>query len=98
MHNQQVSSGQSATRRPVGTPFQEGKSGNEAGRPLGIPNLESRVRALLDGDNLPAPIALAIRNQCGEDRKAIDAVIIGGLLQALQGSLADLCRPLCIAG
>jgi hypothetical protein len=70
---------------PVGTPFQKGKSGNEAGRPPGIPNLEARVRALLDGDKLPKPIAEAIRNQCGEDRKAIDAVIIVGLLQALQG-------------
>jgi hypothetical protein len=74
---------------PVGKPFVKGKSGNEAGRPPGIPNLEARVRALLDGDTeLPKPIADAIRSQCGEERKAIDAVFIVGLLQALQGDKA----------
>jgi hypothetical protein len=74
---------------PVGKPFPAGKSGNEAGRPPGIPNLESRVRALLDGDTkLPQPIADVIRAQCGEDKKAIDAVFIVGLLQALQGDKA----------
>lgn len=75
--------------KPVGKPFQKGESGNPAGRPPGIPNLEARVRALLDGDTpLPAPIANVIRNQCGEDKKAIDAVFIVGLLQALQGDKA----------
>lgn len=74
---------------PVGKPFQAGESGNPAGRPPGIPNLEARVRALLDGDTvLPQPIADAIRAQCGEDKKAIDAVFIVGLLQALQGDKA----------
>jgi hypothetical protein len=40
---------------PLGKP----KGGNPAGRPPGIPNLEARVRALLDGDTLlPEPIAV----------------------------------------
>lgn len=93
MHNQRVNSGKSVAKRPdgmpVGKPFAKGKSGNEAGRPPGIPNLEARVRALLDGETkLPAAIAEAIRAQCGEDKKAIDAVFIVGLLQALQGDKA----------
>jgi hypothetical protein len=70
-------------------PFPKGVSGNPAGRPPGIPNLEARVQALLNGDTpLPPAIAAVIRNQCGEDKKAIDAVFIVGLLQALQGDKA----------
>jgi hypothetical protein len=49
---------------PVGKPFPKGKLGNKAGRPPGIPNLEARVRALLDGETkLPQPIGDAIRAQ-----------------------------------
>lgn len=89
-----MNSGEAAAKKrpdglPVGKPFPKGKSGNEAGRPVGIPNLESRVRALLDGETkLPQPIADVIRSQCGEDKKAIDAVFIVGLLQALKGDKA----------
>lgn len=82
VHNQGVDSGKVAAKKrpdgmPVGKPFQPGVSGNPEGRPPGIPNLEARVRALLDGEaQLPEPIANVIRAQCGEDKKAIDAVFI----------------------
>jgi hypothetical protein len=72
--------------RPVGTPFPGGQSGNPAGLPPGIPNLSTRIRNLLEGeDKLPDAIAATIRNAVGDDRKAVDAMVIVELLQALQG-------------
>jgi hypothetical protein len=44
------------------------------------------VRRILEGDEeLPSAIAETIRNAVGADRKALQATIIVGLLQALQG-------------
>jgi hypothetical protein len=66
--------------------FKKGKSGNPAGRPPGILNLESRVRRLLEGEEkLPEAIAATIRYAVGDDRQLLDALLIVGALQALQG-------------
>lgn len=71
---------------PVGTPFPKGKSGNPDGRPLGTISLESRIRRILEGEEkLPAAIARTIRSAVGADKHALDAILIVGLLQALQG-------------
>lgn len=67
-------------------PFKKGESGNVAGRPKGAISLGTRVRNLLDGtEKLPTAIADTIRKAVGEDKQALDATIIVGLLQALQG-------------
>jgi hypothetical protein len=56
------------------------------GRPKGSISLETRVRRWLEGDEeLPLPIKKAIQNQVGADKNALDAIIIVGILQALQG-------------
>jgi len=71
---------------PIGTPFSKDNPPRNQGRPAGSFSLETRVRNLLeDTEKLPRPIREAIRAQCGDDVKAIDAVMIVGLLQALQG-------------
>ncbi len=71
---------------PVGTPFEPGTSGNPAGRPPGIPNLSTRIRNILEGEEeLPAIIQQTIQNAIGGSKKPLDAMIIAGLLQALQG-------------
>lgn len=67
-------------------PYPKGVSGNPNGRPKGIPSLSTRVRNLLDGtEKLPPAIAETIRKAVGADKHALDATIIVGLLQALQG-------------
>lgn len=66
-------------------PFVAGKSGNPKGRPIGAISLETRIRNLLEGDELPKSLKDAIRAQCGGDKKAIDAMIMVGMLQAIQG-------------
>ena len=83
-------SGVSATKRPdglpVGTPFKPGQSGNLKGRPKGSHTLETMVRRILEGEEeLPAAIAETIKAAVGEDKRALEATIIVGLLQALQG-------------
>ena len=83
--NRRVSGG-ACGEAALATQFKPGQSGNPRGRPEGTISLETRVRRLLEGDEeLPEPIVNAIRNQCGADKRAIDAVMIVGLLQALQG-------------
>jgi hypothetical protein len=72
--------------RPVGTPFKKGQSGNPDGLKPGTIHLSTRVRRLLCGDEkLPDAIAETIRKAVGDDRHALDAMVIVGLLQALQG-------------
>lgn len=71
---------------PVGTPFKPGQSGNPEGRAKGVPNLSTRIRNILEGDEpLPDIIAATIEKAVGASKKPLDAVIITGLLQALQG-------------
>lgn len=71
---------------PVGRRFPKGQSGNPAGRPVGSISLGTRIRHLLEGtEPLPKPIQETIRKVVGEDKKALDALIIVGLLQGLQG-------------
>lgn len=71
---------------PVGTPFPKGVSGNPEGMKPGTIHLSSRVRRLLSGDEkLPEAIEQTIRNAIGDSRDALDAMVIVGLLQALQG-------------
>lgn len=71
---------------PVGTPFKPGQSGNPDGLKPGTVHLSTRVRRLLSGDDrLPEAVAETIRKAVGDDRNALDAMVIAGLLQALQG-------------
>jgi len=71
---------------PVGVPFKPGQSGNPNGMPPGTLHLSTRVRRILEGEErLPPIIAKTIKKAVGADRKALDAMIIAGLLQALQG-------------
>lgn len=84
------SSGDAAAKRPdgmpIGKPFVKGQSGNPLGKEVGTISLETRVRRLLEGDDeLPEPLVETIKKVCGSNRKAIDAVFIVGVLQALQG-------------
>jgi hypothetical protein len=61
-------------------------SGNAKGRPKGSLSLSTRVRNLLeDTGKLPPAIVETIRKAVGADKNALDAAIIAGLLQALQG-------------
>lgn len=83
-------SGKAVERRsdgmPIGTPFKKGQSGNPEGMKPGTLHLSTRVRRLLSGEEkLPDAIAETIRNAVGDDRQALDAMVIVGLLQALQG-------------
>jgi uncharacterized protein DUF5681 len=86
-----VNSGKAAAKRtdgmPVGTPFQPGQSGNAAGRPKGALNLSTHIRNILEGglDKLPKAITETIQGAVGEERAPLEAMIIVGLLQALQG-------------
>jgi hypothetical protein len=67
-------------------PWQPGQSGNPLGRPEGAISLETRIKRILEGDvPLPKAIEETIRNVVGDNKKPIDAMIIAGLLQALQG-------------
>lgn len=71
---------------PVGTPFEKGQSGNPDGRPKGAISLSTRIQRILEGDEvLPDAIAETIAKVVGGSKKPLDAVIIAGLLQALQG-------------
>lgn len=68
------------------TQFSSTNQPEKNGRPVGSISLETRVRRLLDGtEKLPPAIDRVIKEQCGENKRAIDAVFIVGLLQALQG-------------
>jgi len=71
---------------PVGTPFEPGKSGTAAGRTPGVPNLATRIRRIMEGDEpLPKVISETIERSVGDkSKKPIDAVIIVALLQTLQ--------------
>jgi len=81
-----ASSGKAAERRPVGTPFPKGKSENPAGCEKGSVSLSLRIQRILEGDEaLPDINAKTIRNAVGGDKKPIDAMVIAGHLQALQG-------------
>lgn len=52
----------------------------------GTISLGTRIRRLLDGsENLPPAISETIRKAVGADKNALDAMIIAGTLQALQG-------------
>ncbi len=66
-------------------PWKKGESGNPKGKAPGTISLESRIRKLLEGDELPKSLKDAIKAQCGTDKKAIDAMIMVGMLQAIQG-------------
>jgi hypothetical protein len=67
-------------------PRKGGESGNLAGRPKGSLNLSTRVRNLLEGnEKLPQAIAETIRTAVGDNRTALDATIIVGILEAFQG-------------
>lgn len=68
--------------------FKPGESGNPAGRPRGAVNLSTRIKNLLEGHTaLPKNIADTIKNAVGEDKKALDALLIVALLQGLQGEV-----------
>lgn len=69
-------------------PFKPGQSGNPHGRPVGSISLSQRIQSLLEGDQLPQSLKDTIKAQCGSDKKAIDAMIMVGMLQALQGDAA----------
>lgn len=67
-------------------PFKPGQSGNLKGRPKGIISVGARVRAILaQGDQLPQAVKETIETAVGEGKTALDAIIMVGLLQALQG-------------
>lgn len=71
---------------PGAKPFQPGQSGNPAGRPKGSVDIMTRVQRLLEGDaDLPKALKEVIAARCGDDKKALDAIFISLLLEALQG-------------
>jgi hypothetical protein len=75
-------------RTDVLTPFEPGKSGNPKGRPKGPISVGQRIRAILeDGDKLPAAVKQTIETAVGEGKGPPDAMIMVGLLQALQGDV-----------
>lgn len=71
---------------PVGTPFTSENQPDGRGRPPGSVSLSTRIQRILEGDEkLPAIIDKTIKNAVGASKKPIDAMVIAGLLQALQG-------------
>src|SRR5262245_41627004 len=83
-------SGRTAERRPdgmpVGTPFEKGKSGNDAGRPKGTVSLSLRIQNIIEGKTkLPPAIDKTIKAAIGGEAIPVEAIIIAGVLQALQG-------------
>jgi hypothetical protein len=71
------------------TQFRKGKSGNPNGRPKGSISLSHRIKPMLeDGVNLPKSVKETIKTVCGEDKAAIDALILVGLLQGQLGDKA----------
>lgn len=69
-------------------PYKPGQSGNTKGRPKGIISVGARIRAILEqGDQLPVAVKQTIETAVGEGKNALDAVIMVGLLQALQGEV-----------
>ena len=74
------------------TQFKKGKSGNFAGRPKSAYSLDSMVHRILEGEvELPEARPTTIREAVGADKKALEATIIVGLLQALQGDTGPSC-------
>lgn len=72
--------------RPVGTPLQKGQSGDPEGMKQGTIHLSTRIRNLPEGrTELPTAVKKAIKAQVGEDKNALEAMLIVGLLQTLQG-------------
>jgi hypothetical protein len=66
--------------------FKPGQSGNPAGSKPGTILLSTRIKRILEGDEkLPPAIAATIKNAVGADKKALDAMLIVGLLNSLQG-------------
>ena len=64
----------------------QGVSGNKAGWPKGSISIDTRVRNTREGKTkLSTAIVATIREAVGADKNALDATIIAGLLQALQG-------------
>jgi hypothetical protein len=54
-----------------------------------VVSLATRIKTMLeDGVALPSTVEKTIRNVCGEDKAAIDALILVGLLHGLQGDKA----------
>lgn len=67
-------------------PYKPGQSGNTKGRPKGRVSIGQRIRAILeDGDCLPQAVKDTIEIAVGEGKNALDAIIMVGILQALQG-------------
>lgn len=67
-------------------PAKKGEVRNPKGKPKGTLNLETRVRRLLEGqDELPPAIKKTIVSAVGSNKTALDAMIIVGILQSLQG-------------
>jgi len=70
---------------PVGKPFPKGNSGNPDGRPVGTLSLSTRVRAILEGETeLPSAIKTTIINAVGEDKCALDAILIVNPVQTFK--------------
>jgi hypothetical protein len=77
-YHQRVNSGKAAAkRRPdgmsVGRPFPKGKSGNEAGRPVGSLSLKSVLRRILDTElkNEPDPLLEGVSRNMTAGEKAM---------------------------
>lgn len=91
-------SGRTGAKRPdglpVGKPFEPGQSGNPAGRPKGSLSLDTIVRQILEGEiELPPAIASTIRAAVGADKKALEAMVIVGLLLLRSCRVqATICR------
>jgi hypothetical protein len=84
--NSGVSGERRADELPIGKPFEPGQSGNPNGCPKGSLSLDTMVRRILEEEEeLPEAIAETIHNAVGADKNALEATIIVGLLQALQG-------------
>lgn len=72
-------------RRDHLKPWVKGQSGNPAGRKPGQISISARVKKLLAEDKPPQVLIDAIREKLGEDRPAIDAMIIVAAVRALEG-------------
>jgi hypothetical protein len=71
---------------PVGKPFTAEYQPEGRGRPKGSVDIMRLVQSLLeDNDNLPAALRKVIEERCGMGRRAIEAVFLSLLLEALQG-------------